>query len=109
MLLRIEHLTPTRTIVSAMTYNRLFTLHGVIMVFLFLIPAIPNAFGNFVLPLMLGAKDVAFPRLNLAELLFLPRAAPRWCSTACSPTGSTPAGRSTRRTARSRRPRWSPP
>ncbi len=65
MLIRIEHLTPGRTIVSAMTYNRLFTLHGVIMVFLFLIPAIPSAFGNFVLPLMLGAKDVAFPRLNL--------------------------------------------
>jgi cytochrome c oxidase subunit 1 len=65
MLLRIEHLTPGRTIVSAMTYNRLFTLHGVIMVWLFLIPAIPSAFGNFVLPLMLGAKDVAFPRLNL--------------------------------------------
>jgi cytochrome c oxidase subunit 1 len=65
MLIRIEHLTPTRTIVSALTYNRLFTLHGVIMVFLFLLPATPNAFGNFILPLMLGAKDVAFPRLNL--------------------------------------------
>lgn len=65
MLLRIEHLTPTRTIVGAMTYNRLFTLHGVVMVFLFLIPAIPSAFGNFIIPLMLGAKDVAFPRLNL--------------------------------------------
>jgi cytochrome c oxidase subunit 1 len=70
MLLRIEHLTPSRTIVSAMTYNRLFTLHGVIMVFLFLIPAIPNAFGNFVIPIMLGAKDVAFPRLNLLSFYF---------------------------------------
>ncbi len=63
--LRIEHLTPNATIVSAMTYNRMFTLHGVIMVWLFLIPSIPSAFGNFVLPIMVGAKDVAFPRLNL--------------------------------------------
>jgi cytochrome c oxidase subunit 1 len=70
MLLRLEHLTPTRTIVSAMTYNRIFTLHGVVMVFLFLIPAIPSAFGNFILPLMLGAKDVAFPRLNLLSFYF---------------------------------------
>src|SRR5205823_13536156 len=47
--------------------NRLFTLHGVTMIFLFMIPAIPSAFGNFVLPLMIGARDVAFPRLNLAS------------------------------------------
>ena len=45
----------------------MFTLHGAIMVFLFIIPAIPGALGNFVLPMMLGAKDVAFPRLNLAS------------------------------------------
>ena len=51
----------------------MFTLHGVVMVFLFMIPAIPAVFGNFLLPLMLGAKDVAFPRLNLAQLLPLPR------------------------------------
>ncbi|MBM3596111.1 MAG: cytochrome c oxidase subunit I, partial [Alphaproteobacteria bacterium] len=51
--------------IEADTYNRFFTLHGAIMVFLFIIPAIPSAMGNFVLPLMLGAKDVAFPRLNL--------------------------------------------
>ena len=57
---------------DAMTYNRMFTLHGVVMIFLFMIPAIPAVFGNFVLPLMLGAKDVAFPRLNLACLLHLP-------------------------------------
>src|ERR1700693_6162915 len=49
------------------TYNRFFTLHGAIMVFLFIIPAIPASLGNVVLPLMLGAKDVAFPRLNLAS------------------------------------------
>ena len=47
----------------------MFTLHGVIMIFLFMIPAIPAMFGNFLLPLMLGAKDVAFPRLNLLSLL----------------------------------------
>ena len=67
MLLRIEHLTPKQTIMDAETYNRVFTLHGAIMVFLFIIPSVPAALGNFVLPLMLGAKDVAFPRLNLAS------------------------------------------
>ena len=65
MVLRVELLTPGPTIISATAYNRLFTLHGVIMVFLFMIPAIPAVFGNFMLPLMLGARDVAFPRLNL--------------------------------------------
>lgn len=65
MALRIEHLTPNRTVMTAMTYNRMFTLHGVIMVWLFMIPSIPSSFGNFLLPIMLGAKDVAFPRLNL--------------------------------------------
>lgn len=65
ILLRTELLTPGRTIVSAETYNQFFTLHGAIMVFLVIIPSIPAALGNFVLPIMLGAKDVAFPRLNL--------------------------------------------
>jgi cytochrome c oxidase subunit I len=65
LVLRIEHLTPTRTIVDALAYNRLFTMHGVVMVFLFMIPAIPSGFGNFLVPIMIGAKDVAFPRLNL--------------------------------------------
>ena len=46
-------------------YNRMFTLHGVIMVWFFLVPSIPNTLGNFLLPLMIGAKDVAFPKLNL--------------------------------------------
>jgi len=68
MLIRIELLTPGPTIMDALTYNRLFTLHGVVMIFLFMIPAIPSAFGNFFLPIMLGAKDVAFPRLNLATI-----------------------------------------
>ncbi len=68
MVLRLELLTPERNIVSATAYNRLFTLHGVVMIFLFLIPAIPSGFGNFMVPLMIGAKDVAFPRLNLLGL-----------------------------------------
>jgi cytochrome c oxidase subunit 1 len=68
MLIRLEHLTPGRTIMSAEQYNRVFTLHGAIMVFLVIIPAIPAALGNFALPLLLGAKDVAFPRLNLMSL-----------------------------------------
>ena len=65
MAIRLEHLTPGPTIMTAMTYNRMFTLHGVIMVWLFMIPSIPASFGNYMLPIMLGAKDVAFPRLNL--------------------------------------------
>jgi cytochrome c oxidase subunit 1 len=62
---RTELIAPGRTIMDADTYNKMFTLHGAAMVFLFIIPGIPAALGNFVLPLMLGAKDVAFPRLNL--------------------------------------------
>ncbi len=65
LLVRTELLTPGRTIIDAETYNHFFTLHGAIMVFLVIIPSIPAALGNFVLPVMLGAKDVAFPRLNL--------------------------------------------
>jgi cytochrome c oxidase subunit 1 len=65
LLLRIEHLTPGPTVMSGMTYNRLFTLHGVVMVWLFMIPSIPTAFGNFLLPIQIGATEVAFPRLNL--------------------------------------------
>lgn len=65
LLLRAELLTPGKTFVDAKTYNQFFTLHGTIMVFLFIIPAIPGSLGNFVLPMQVGAKDVAFPRLNL--------------------------------------------
>jgi cytochrome c oxidase subunit 1 len=65
LLMRTELLTPGDTIMTADQYNQAFTLHGSIMIFLFIIPGIPAALGNFVLPLMLGAKDVAFPRLNL--------------------------------------------
>jgi len=65
MLVRTELLTPQRTIMDADAYNRMFTLHGAVMIFLFIIPGVPAALGNFVLPIMLGARDVAFPRLNL--------------------------------------------
>ena len=69
LLVRTELLTPGATIpgVDAEVYNQFFTLHGAIMVFLVIIPSIPAALGNFVLPIMLGAKDVAFPRLNLGS------------------------------------------
>ncbi len=65
--LRLELLNPGKQFMDQDTYNKFFTLHGAIMVFLFIIPSIPAALGNFCLPLMLGAKDVAFPRLNLAS------------------------------------------
>lgn len=64
-LMRLEFLSRGPTIVEPQTYNAMFTFHGVIMLFLFLIPAIPGVFGNFFLPIMIGANDVAFPRLNL--------------------------------------------
>ncbi len=66
-LVRTELIGPGRTIMGSDLYNQFFTLHGAIMIFLFIIPGIPVALGNFVLPIMLGAKDVAFPRLNLAS------------------------------------------
>ena len=65
VLMRLEMLTPGETIMGPQTYNSLFTLHGLIMIFLFIIPGIPPVFGNFFLPIQIGAKDVAFPRLNL--------------------------------------------
>src|SRR5699024_9587028 len=64
-LIRLELATPVARVVDADTYNKLFTAHGVIMVWLFLIPSIPSVFGNFLIPLMIGARDMAFPRLNL--------------------------------------------
>jgi cytochrome c oxidase subunit 1 len=63
--LRLNLWNPSGGLVSNDTYNRLFTLHGAVMIFLFVIPGIPVALGNFVVPLQLGAKDLAFPRVNL--------------------------------------------
>lgn len=65
--LRLELFSAGETVMTADTYNRFFTLHGAVMVFLFIVPAIPASLGNFILPLQLGAKDVAFPRMNLAS------------------------------------------
>ena len=65
MLIRLELLTPAGDLVTSDTYNKLFTMHGIVMVFFFLIPSVPAVLGNFCIPLMVGAKDLAFPRINL--------------------------------------------
>lgn len=70
LLVRYELMSPNQLIMTKEQYNKAFTLHGAVMVFLFIIPSIPAAIGNFVIPLMLGAKDVALPRLNLASFYF---------------------------------------
>src|SRR3954468_14900677 len=67
VLMRLELMTPAGDLVQADTYNKLFTMHGVMMVFFFMIPSIPATLGNFLLPLMLGAKDLAFPKINLTS------------------------------------------
>ena len=64
-LIRLELLTPQGDVLEADTYNKVFTMHGVAMIFFFLIPSVPAVLGNFVIPIMIGAKDVAFPKLNL--------------------------------------------
>jgi cytochrome c oxidase subunit I len=64
-LIRTELLTPAGDLVSSETYNKLFTMHGVVMVFFFLIPSVPATMGNFFLPIMIGARDLAFPKINL--------------------------------------------
>ena len=66
-LIRINLINPSGSLLNAETYNKTFTFHGVVMVWFFLIPSIPATLGNFLLPLMIGARDVAFPRLNLAS------------------------------------------
>ena len=65
VLVRLELLTPPGDLFQSETYNKLFTLHGIFMVFFFLLPSIPAVLGNFLLPLMIGAKDLAFPKINL--------------------------------------------
>ena len=64
-LIRLELLTPMPDLVASDTYNKLFTMHGIVMIFLFLVPSVPAVLGNFLLPLMLGARDLAFPKINL--------------------------------------------
>jgi cytochrome c oxidase subunit 1 len=65
MMMRLELLTPEGDLLTSDTYNKFFTLHGIVMIFFFLIPSIPAVLGNFILPIQLGAKDLAFPRINL--------------------------------------------
>ena len=65
MLIRLELLTPAGDLMQADTYNKVFSMHGIIMVFFFLIPSVPAVLGNFLVPMMVGAKDLAFPRINL--------------------------------------------
>ncbi len=65
VLIRLELLTPAGDLMQSETYNKMFTMHGIMMVFFFLIPSIPATLGNFLIPMMIGARDLAFPRLNL--------------------------------------------
>jgi cytochrome c oxidase subunit 1 len=85
LLVRTELWAPGKTIVGQDTYNQFFTLHGAVMVFLVIIPGIPAALGNIILPIQLGAPDVAFPRLNLASLYL-------WVSGALLLVGAIPFG-----------------
>src|SRR3954454_11514561 len=64
-LIRIELAAPESDLVEPDTYNKLFSAHGIVMIFFFLIPSIPATLGNFLVPMMIGAKDLAFPKLNL--------------------------------------------
>src|SRR5438874_11586258 len=65
LLIRLELLTPAGDLLTADMYNKAFSMHGQIMVFFFLVPSIPATLGNFLIPMMVGAKDLAFPRINL--------------------------------------------
>jgi len=66
--IRLELLTPASDLLETGTYNKAFTQHGILMIFFFLIPSIPAVLGNFLLPIMIGAKDLALPRINLLSL-----------------------------------------
>lgn len=92
VLMRLELIAPGSTIVEAQTYNSFFTLHGIIMIFFFIIPGIPASFGNFFLPILIGARDVAFPRLNLLSWWFYIIAATLALATLIMPGGPPDAG-----------------
>src|SRR5580704_2895020 len=64
-LIRLKLLTPQSDLMATDTYNKFFTMHGIIMIFLFLVPSVPATLGNFLIPIMVGAKDLAFPKINL--------------------------------------------
>ncbi len=107
--LRLELLTPASDLMALDTYNKVFTMHGIVMVFFVLIPAVPAVLGNFLIPLMVGARDLAFPRINLLSWYCYVIAA--FCfSTPSSRAASTPAGPSPLRSAAaSSTPTSSPP
>jgi len=67
VMIRMELITPQGDLMQSETYNKMFTMHGIVMIFFFLIPSIPAVLGNFLIPLMIGARDLAFPRINLAS------------------------------------------
>ena len=64
-LIRLELLTPQPDLMASDTYNKMFTMHGMVMIFLFLVPSVPATLGNFLLPIMIGTRDLAFPKINL--------------------------------------------
>ncbi len=73
-LIRLELLTPQADLMASDTYNKMFSMHGIIMIFLFLVPSVPATIGNFLIPIMVGAKDLAFPKINLLSwYLYLDR------------------------------------
>ena len=92
VLMRLELMAPGKTIVEARTYDSFFTLHGIIMIFFFIIPGIPASFGNFFLPILIGARDVAFPRLNLLSWWFYIIGAGLAVATLVMPGGPPDAG-----------------
>src|SRR5574342_490050 len=85
LIVRTELWAPGKLLVSGDSYNNFFTLHGAVMVFLVIIPGIPAALGNIIMPIQLGAPDVAFPKLNLASFYL-------WCSGALLLVGAVPFG-----------------
>jgi cytochrome c oxidase subunit 1 len=90
MLIRLELLTPAGDLMQADTYNKVFTMHGITMVFFFLIPSVPAVLGNFLVPLMVGAKDLAFPRINLLSWYLYITAGALWIY--CMVTGGIDTG-----------------
>jgi cytochrome c oxidase subunit I len=70
-MIRLELMTPQGDLFQAQTYNKLFSMHGIVMIFLFLLPSIPSVLGNFLVPIMIGARDLAFPKLNLLSWYLL--------------------------------------
>ena len=73
-LIRLELLTPQSDLMATDTYNKVFTMHGIIMIFFFLVPSVPATLGNFFIPMMIGAKDLALPKINLLSWYSLPAA-----------------------------------